>query len=144
MTKKVNVLLAISIIVLIIVVVISIIVYPKGERKEEAQFGSVGITGEYRYTTNLATTNKAFLLKYGRGTLGSIVISTLGTGNVVLYDASSTIPNLRTIKATTSLPVIATIGASQAAGTYTYDVSFYNGLIAVFNGAQGTSTITYR
>ena len=108
------------------------------------QLSSVQTASEYNHTNIIATTSKAFLFKSEPGTLGSVIINVLGTGNVVFYDATSTIPAQRTITATTSLPIVGVIAASQAAGTYTYDVNFYNGLIAVFDGTIGTSTITWR
>lgn len=115
--------------------------YFKGQ---EIAPGSVNVANEYHGYTMTATTSPSYLFKTGVGTFGSIIISTLGAGNVVFYDASSTIPTQRTIQATSSLPIVATIGVSQAAGTYTYDAVFFNGLIAVFSGAQGSSTITIR
>lgn len=139
--KTLKKLLVISLLSLIIVVIIGVAVLSKGG---EGNMGSVGISGEYRYATTLAPTTKASLIKYGRGTFGSVIVNAVGAGSVVLYDATSTIPLLRTIQATSSLPVVAVVSASQAVGTYTYDVSFYNGLIAVYDGVQGTSTLTYR
>jgi hypothetical protein len=106
--------------------------------------GSVARGGEYKALTYFATTAPAYVIKTSGGTLGSVVINTLGAGYTIFYDATTTSSALRTIAATTSLPVVATVSASQAAGTYTYDVSFYNGLMAVYSGAQGTSTITWR
>ncbi len=106
--------------------------------------GSVTVGNEYRGITTAATTTGAYLFKKGPGAFGSVIINVLGTGNVVFYDASTTIPANRTVQATSSLPVVGYIAASQAAGTYTYDVYFGQGLIGVFSGTQGTSTITWR
>jgi hypothetical protein len=110
----------------------------------EQSIGSVGAGSIYQSTTFKATTTWAYLFKAGAGTLGSVVINTLGTGNVTFYDASTTNSNLRTTVATTSLRTVGVIDASQAAGTYTYDAGFYDGLIAVFSGSQGTSTVAWR
>jgi hypothetical protein len=106
--------------------------------------GSISNGSAYKTLSTAATTSPVYMIKTGPGTLGSVVINTLGTGNIVFYDATSTIPTYRTIQATSSLPIIGYVSASQAAGTYTYDVSFYGGLMAVYGGAQGTSTITFR
>jgi hypothetical protein len=106
--------------------------------------GSVSTASEYHSLTTFATTTGAYLIKTGSGTFGSVIVSVLGAGNVVFYDATTTIPANRTVQATSSLPVVGVIGASQAAGTYTYDTVFFSGLIAVYNGAQGTSTVTFR
>lgn len=79
------------------------------------------------------------VLKNSPGTLGSIVITTATAGTLTLYDATSTNTNA----ATTTL---AKMGASVAAGTYTFDAVFYKGLVAEFTAAVGaaSSTITWR
>lgn len=110
----------------------------------EKPLSGVTAGNEYQSLTTRATTTFAYLFYKGAGTFGSVVINTLGTGNVVFYDATSTNSNLRTVTATTSLPVIAVIDASQAAGTYVYDTTFNGGLMAVYSGAQGTSTTMWR
>jgi hypothetical protein len=110
----------------------------------EQPVGNVSVGSEYKSITFLATTTLTKLIKNESGTLGQVVINTLGTGNVIFYDATSTLPAQRTIQATTSLRVVGVIDASQAAGNYLYGTSFYDGLIAVFSGTQGTSTLMYR
>jgi len=110
----------------------------------EPPLKGVTVGNEYSSLNFMATTTFAKLIDKGAGTLGSIVINTLGAGYVIFYDASSTNSNLRTTTATTSLRVVAVQDASQAAGTYTYDINYDDGLIAVFSGAQGTSTLMYR
>jgi len=110
---------------------------------EEESLGGVNIGNEFNPFTQLATTSESYLIKTGRGTLGSIIINTAGTGNTVFYDATTTNANLR-VKATSSLTVLGVIDASQAAGTYTYDIRFIDGLLEVNNGAMGTTTITIR
>jgi len=109
----------------------------------DQSFGSVASGGEYQSVTMLATTSSVYLFKSGWGTFGSVVINVLGTGNVVFYDAITSNVGLRAL-ATSSLPVVGVIAASQAAGTYTYDTNFHFGLLGVFNGAQGTSTLTLK
>ena len=109
----------------------------------EESFGGVSAGSEYNSQTLLATTNVSYKFKNGRGTFGSVIINVLGTGNTVFYDATTTNVNLRA-GATSSLPVIGVIAASQVAGVYTYDTVFNYGLIGVFSGTQGTTTLTWR
>mgnify|MGYP007100114440 CR=1 FL=1 len=106
--------------------------------------GSVARGGEYHSTVLQATTTYATLLKRVAGALGSIVVNVAGAGNAMFYDATTTNSGLRTVVATSSLRLVAPIDTNLAAGTYTYDSYFNDGLIAVFGGAQGTSTITWR
>jgi hypothetical protein len=111
---------------------------------KESSVSSVNVGSSYKRMTTLATTSAAYVIKSGGGTFGSVIINTLGTGNVIFYDATTTDATQRKISATTSLSIVGVISASQAAGTYTYDASFYDGLMAVYSGAQGTSTLTWR
>lgn len=138
--KKVSLYLFIT---MFLVALLVVMVLFKGTSVEQSISG-VQIGNEYNATHLVATTSFAYLLESGRGTFGSVVINVLGTGNVVFYDATSTNSNLRTVTATTSLPVVGYIAASQAAGVYTYDTRFLKGLMAVFSGAQGTSTVITR
>jgi len=109
----------------------------------EQPVGSVSRASEYNHVNMRATTTGSYVFKTAPGTLGSVIVATLGTGNIIFYDATTTNANLRVL-ATSSLNVLATVDASQAAGTYTYDMFFRDGLIGVFNGTQGTSTVTFR
>ena len=118
---------------------------PKQQSQEQVSFGSVDKSSEYHATTTLATTLGQNLVASGQGTFGSVIINVLGAGSTVFYDTTTTNINLRTGQiATTSLNILGVVAASQANGTYTYDEIYYNGIMAVYNGAQGTSTITYR
>ena len=111
----------------------------------EQSVGSVERTSEYHSTTMLATTSAYYLFHNGSGSLGQITINVLGTGNAIFYDATTTNYLKRTGQvATSSLNVVGVIAASQAAGTYTYDNIFVDGLLGVFNGSQGTSTVMHR
>lgn len=98
------------------------------------------------YTSVTTATGLSYkdLLKLGGGTLGSVVITGAGAGTFELYDATTTNSTLRTITATSSLKKIMSFPASAAAGTYTCDCAFSQGLIAAFVGVQGTTTITFR
>jgi hypothetical protein len=110
----------------------------------EINQGGVPLSSGYHNFTTIATTSTVYLIKSGPGLLGSVIVHTLGTGYFTLYDASSTLPAQRTITATSALPVLGIISASQAAGTYIFDDYFVDGLMVDYNGTQGTSTITWR
>ena len=128
---------------LIVLVIFGALVYLSQPKEQEVS--SVQRASEYHSANLFATSSAYYLIKSGNGTFCSAVINVLGTGNVVFYDATTTNVNLRVNQqATSSLPVVAVISNSQAAGTYTYDNLFYNGLLAVFQGTQGSSTITFR
>ena len=128
---------------IIIIALLSVIAF-KSNGGTVNSVGSVANGSAYKSLSTAATTSSAYMVKVGTGTFGSVVINTLGTGNIVFYDATTTTASARTIQATTSLPVVGYVSASQAAGTYTYDTSFYGGLMAVYSGSQGTSTVTFR
>jgi hypothetical protein len=111
---------------------------------ESNGLGSVQRGGEYNATTTSANYDPTLLVT-GQGTLGSIIIPIAAAGRFHLYNASTTQSSLRTIQATSSLPILAVKEVSQAAGTYTYDVQFSQGLLLVPTaGTQATTTITYR
>ena len=106
------------------------------------EFGSVAQSNEYQSTSKVPATTSQ-LIKATRGTLGSIVV--LGAGaEIIIYNASTTNANLRTIAATSSLPILAAMPASAAAGTYTFDIRATEGLLMDIIGTTGTSTITWR
>lgn len=77
--------------------------------------------------THIAT-NTTTLIKTGPGTLHSIVVNTTAAGSIKVEDAL-----------TDTTPVIATLKASIAEGTYLYDVVFTTGLNIV---TAGSSDIT--
>lgn len=108
--------------------------------------GSVTVGNEYNSTTSKTTLfDRINTLKTGSGALGSVIISITNTSNLILYDATTTNTNLRAVNLTTSsLPVLASFGISPTVGTYVYDTIFFNGLLMVFNGAPGSTTITWR
>ena len=110
----------------------------------EPMVGSVQQGGEYHSTYTPTAGTAAQLIKSTPGTLGSIVVTGAGAGYLNIYNATTTNANLRAITATTSLPVLAEAPAGLAAGTYTFDIIAADGMLAVFTGAIGTSTITWR
>ena len=83
-------------------------------------------------------------LKTGPGTLGSVVITGSPAQSMTIYDATTTDINKRVSTKASSTLVLASFGVSPTVGTYTFDLSFYDGLTIVTSGAYGTSTITYR
>lgn len=109
--------------------------------------GSVGLGNDYHSTT---TRTAIVGVPYGQltaltgtnavgGTLGSIVITGANSGQINIYDGTSTQTNSQT--GTSTLVVIP---ASTVAGTYTFDVQFYRGLVIEVIGLAPTTTITYR
>ena len=106
-------------------------------KRDVPVFGSVAISNEYQATTTypgawpVATTwvvNVPKVLKDSGGTLGSVIITgAAAAGNLTLYDATTTNTNFRYPTATTTL---ATFPVNAAAGTYTFDLVFFQGLIA--------------
>ena len=113
---------------------------------QEKPMGSVGQGGEYKYTQltgAVATTSTA--IKSGVGTLGSVVITAdSASGAVVIYDATST----AALSGSSALySRIADLEDGLVEGVYTFDVSFYNGLVLdTTNWAAfaGDWTVTHR
>jgi len=124
------------------VIAIVLIIMGLSKVAEEQPLGSVSTASEYKYVhysgSGIASTT---LLKTGSGTFGSVIITEDQAGAVILYDATST-----AAIGTGFETAIATFESAQLEGVYTFDVSFYNGL--VFSGAgetfAGNWTITYR
>jgi hypothetical protein len=119
--------------------------------------GSVAVTGEYLATSTAPNgVQGAFapiserVIKAGQGTLGSVVITGAGTGNFCFYNATTSAITKRASSKATSTLMIACFPASVAAGTYTFDVVFNDGLLLTVNpldlgtGTMATSTFTYR
>lgn len=112
--------------------------------KQVLSIGSVSRANEY-----LSTTTKPYFgspiadpttLCQTGGVLGSVIITGANTGVMNFYDATTTASHAD--HATTT---IATIPASAAAGTYTFDVATVRGLVYdLDSGITATSTITYR
>lgn len=106
---------------------------------------SVVVGNEYNATTTYSGKTPAVVrLKSGFGTLGSVVITGDNTGQIFLYNATTSNINLRAPSKATSTLELAVIPASTPEGTYTYDVSFSDGLLLVTTNAAASSTITYR
>ncbi len=119
--------------------------------KPEITLSSVSATNEYLSTTTAAnilygnTITGDKLLKTGQGAFGSVIITGANTGNWHVYNATTTSVLLRTDQKATSTILLATFPASLAAGTYTFDIQFTDGLLLELDaGNMPTSTVTWR
>jgi hypothetical protein len=102
----------------------------------QAPVGSVMPGGEYKYLGASSTPTQFF--KTGSGTLGSVIITKAGAAGATwsIYDSTST-------AATLGVPIV-TFASDATIGTYTFDVTYYNGLDVRTSTSMGSSTITYR
>lgn len=110
-------------------------------------FGSVPTGQEYYSTTTVATSFPPIrLLKTGGGSLNSVVITGAQTGAIDIYNATTSNVTQRTGQKATSTILLAQFPASAAAGTYTFDSTFTDGLLIVTASSPSvpTSTITWR
>lgn len=108
--------------------------------------GSVVQGGEYFSTStggNLIPVPQQLLVT-GPGALGSVVITGAGAGVMNFYNATTTSVLARTGRKPTSTIWIASIPASAAAGTYTFDANFYDGLLMELETVEPTSTVTWH
>lgn len=119
--------------------------------QSDPAYGSVEVSHEYTATTTAASTlygntiTVSTRIKSGPGALGSVVLTGAASGIVNIYNATTSNVSLRTGQKATSTILLAAIPASMAAGTYTFDVAFTDGLyIDLVSGNMPTSTITYR
>lgn len=84
---------------------------------------------EYKYRN--ISTQTGTLVATGRGVLHSIVVNNTANATIVVADA---------LTATT--PIIATLKANVAEGTYLYDILFTKGIFVTTNGASDI-TVTF-
>src|SRR3990167_5022954 len=120
-------------------------------QSDSPNFSSVSVTNEYQATTTAASTvygntiTGDALVKTGFGVLGSIVLTGATAGVVNVFDATTTDVLKRTGNKATSTILIASLPASLAAGTYTFDHEFTDGLfVDLAAGTMPTTTITWR
>lgn len=144
MTKLTKASLVFVITLCILLTTFTIFTFTKNtQQPQSAFFGSVPLGGEYHSTTTRTVAGIALtsptVLNTGPGALGSVVITGAGTGVINVYDGTTT-----TSHSDSATTTIATIPASAAAGTYTFDALYYKGLIIEIVGSAATSTITYR
>lgn len=108
-------------------------------------YGSTARGSEYQGTTTVANVFPATaVLQTTSGTLGSVVITGAAAGVINIYDATTSDITQRAPSMSSSTQLLATIPASTVAGTYTFDRSFYQGLVVSIVGTVPTTTITYR
>ena len=113
---------------------------------EEQSLGSVERASEYHATSTYSGMPWAdILLKTGAGVLGSYVVLGADTTQFDILNATTTDVNKRTGNKATSSIIIASIPSSAAAGVYTFDSIFTDGLyIDVKTAGVGTTTLTFR
>lgn len=132
------------ILIAIAVMIIGLFILNLEINRPNKAIGSVIEGQEYNSTTTRSHAGTALttrVLKRGAGSLGQITITGAGAGRILITDATTTNATLRTKAATTT---IADIPLSAAAGTYTFDARFTEGLIYTLIGTAPTSTITWR
>jgi hypothetical protein len=122
----------------------SIAVVEMNKPKTEQSLGSVNQANEYHATTTSYLAVPTGAVKEGYGALGSVVITGAGAGLIEIFDATTTNSGLRAASMTTTSIQMVSIPESTAAGTYTFDMIFKNGLIITTQTVRPTSTITWR
>lgn len=135
------------------------IVFAIVSKEPQTVQGSVAQSGEYNSTSTrsftgtnnianfsilTATSSTAVCWDRCPGVVGSVVIGGASASVIRLWDATTTDVTKRA-GATSTLEFIEVV-ASQAAGTYTYDVNFDNGILyeLVSGTSAATSSITFR
>lgn len=112
--------------------------------------GSVGQGSDYYATTTTdflssASSQAVILVKGGYGSLGSVIVTSVNTGQMFFYDATTSDVTKRTGNTASSTIQIAVLGPSVAVGTYVFDVAFGRGLLMVRQtGTAASTTVTYR
>lgn len=142
MKKLEKILLAFS-----ITLTVFVLVLVATRNQTQTAYGSVAFGNDYQATSTdqTWTTLTPKVLDSSNGSLGSVVITTVGTGSLTLYDATTTDVTKRTGATATSTITLANFVVTTGLGTFTFDRVFFNGLIAVWTGTNNASTtITYR
>lgn len=131
-------------ILLTVAIGISVFAIILSTNRTELVTGSVARGSEYQSTTTrsfpaTSLTDPTILCPDG-GVLGSVVVTGANTGVLNFYNGTTT--SSHSLYATTT---IATLPASLAAGTYTFDAVATIGLIFdQDSGIMPTTTITYK
>ena len=136
----------VSIILIVIALVIGVIAGALLFR-EKTNLGSVTQGNEYYATsTPWDTSYTSGKIKSGYGSLNSVIITSAGDVSFRLLDATTTDGSNRPIaRSSTSSAELVRFPANTVVGTYTFDITFIDGLyLEVISGTTGTSTITYR
>lgn len=110
--------------------------------------GSAVQGNDYSATTTRnfdgAAKQSVALVKGGYGSLGSVIITGAGAGQITFYDATTSDATKRSANQSTSTITLADIHTSAAAGTYVFDIAYGRGLLMTIAGTAPTSTVTYR
>lgn len=123
----------------LIAIVVAIFVVFSTNEKKEMPLGSVSVGSSYQATTTaVGATAGFYTITSVPGTLGSVVIvSTSAVTGLTIYDADAA--------TTTPTTTIMTFPTSAPAGTYTFDINLFQGLvIQVPSGFNGQFITTYR
>lgn len=130
------------------VVVLAVILSLFSGGSSDSKVGSIERSNAYYGTTTYngsgaVNIQKDAILQGYPGEVGNVLITGAVAGSIILYDATSSNPNLTTSRASTTLAVFP---ASTAAGNYPVDRIFTQGLLVSFSSATAipTSTITWR
>lgn len=134
--------LTIAFVLLALVGILSYGIYQSVRNPIQAE-ASVSQTSEYLSTTTPSSPAER-TLKSGTGTIGQVTITGANTGFLLLFNATTSDVTKRTGQKATSTITIADFPASAAAGTYTFDAQFTDGLLLLTSGNAPTTTITYR
>ena len=129
-----------TICIVVIAIVIGVIAFLIPKKSSNSNFlKSVNQSNEYHATSTLSgTAAGAYAIATGTPmTLGSLVITSSTASKITLLDWGGTTSTVTT--------TIATVRASAAEGTYTFDVAVLNGLYYQLDTTNtGNFTITYR
>lgn len=126
--------------VLLAVVILSLIYF----KPVQLPVGSTVQGNDYQSTSTNALLTTPKVIKESRGSLGSVIITGVGTGTFDLYNATTSNINLRAASMSTSTIWIASFGPSASVGNYVFDVEFSNGLYLQTVGTVASTTITFR
>ena len=129
----------------IIVILLFVVGWYYSANKEEITTGSVSVSNEYRSvrTGEVSGNDNGIIMKSSQGVLGSVVVTGIADGGIIIYNATTSDVTLRAID-TLSLEVLVHLPKSVAVGVYTYDIVANIGLVLDVDGAQPTTTVTFR
>jgi len=108
--------------------------------------GSVERGNGYQATTTNSISGQALerTLKAYPGEFAQLTITGAAAGSINFYDATTSDATARDVSQATTSILIASFPASTAAGTYTFDMTFFRGLLMIQEATAPTSTVTWR
>lgn len=128
--------LSISILALAAALLVSVILW-----NTQIATGSVIMGGEYS-AVDVTSTTGTTSPKTRAGTLGSVVVDSVGSAGVINFYVAST---TATSTATTTAELIFSFDGAADEGTYTYDIGFGGaGLLIEEKNYNGEAVVTYR